>query len=55
MQANNKDAIISKIKETGFKIVQEREVYLSKEQAGLFYREHIGKPFFENLTTWMSR
>lgn len=55
MEANNKDAIIDKIKENGFEIVQERQLQLSKEDAGLFYKEHEGKPFYETLTTWMSR
>ncbi|KAI8890286.1 nucleoside-diphosphate kinase, partial [Backusella circina FSU 941] len=50
----HKEAIIQKIKENGFHLVQEREVQLSKEQAGLFYREHEGKPFYQDLTTWMS-
>lgn len=55
MQANNKEAIIKKIKENEFIIVQEREIHLSKEQASLFYREHEGKPFYKDLTDWMSR
>jgi nucleoside diphosphate kinase len=55
MKANNKDAIISKIKENGFEIVQERQVQLTKTEAGLFYKEHEGRPFYEELTSWMSR
>lgn len=55
MQANHKDEIIQKIKENGFSIVQEQRLQLSKEKAGLFYKEHEGKPFYEDLTSWMSR
>jgi nucleoside diphosphate kinase len=51
----HKEAIIQKIKENGFHLVQEREIQLSKEQVALFYREHEGKPFYNDLTTWMSR
>ncbi|KAI7884925.1 nucleoside diphosphate kinase, partial [Lichtheimia hyalospora FSU 10163] len=54
MQANKKDAILDKIDESNFIIVKERELHLTKEQAGLFYREHEGKPFYDELTTWMS-
>ncbi|KAI9269653.1 hypothetical protein EDC94DRAFT_376648 [Helicostylum pulchrum] len=54
MQANNKEAIIKQIKQHDFIIVQEREIHLSKENACLFYREHEGKPFYNDLTNWMS-
>lgn len=55
MQANHKDEIIAKIKENGFCIVKEQQLELSKEKAGLFYKEHEGKPFYQDLTSWMSR
>lgn len=55
MQANNKDAIVNKIKENNFVIVQEQEIQLTKIKAGLFYKEHVGRPFYEDLTSWMSR
>ncbi|KAL9553745.1 hypothetical protein MBANPS3_003141 [Mucor bainieri] len=54
MQANHKDDIIEKIKQSGFRIVQEQQLHLSKEKTGLFYKEHEGKPFFQDLTSWMS-
>lgn len=55
MQANHKDEIINKIKENGFDLVQEKQLLLSKEKAELFYKEHEGKPFYQDLTNWMSR
>lgn len=55
MQANHKEDIIQKIKEHGFVIVKEDQIQLSKIKAGLFYKEHVGKPFYEELTKWMSR
>ncbi|KAI8148477.1 non-metastatic cell 5, partial [Fennellomyces sp. T-0311] len=51
---NKKADIVSKIKSAGFVIVQDREIHLSLEQARLFYREHEGKPFYNDLTYWMS-
>jgi nucleoside diphosphate kinase len=55
MQANHKNTIIEKIKENGFVIVREQEIQLSTIKAGLFYKEHVGKSFYEDLTKWMSR
>ncbi|MEI6434530.1 MAG: nucleoside-diphosphate kinase [Bacteroidota bacterium] len=46
--------IIAKIEEGEYKIKALRKVYISKEQAGRFYEMHIGKPFYEDLTTFMS-
>ncbi|KAK4514633.1 mtDNA inheritance, partitioning of the mitochondrial organelle [Mucor velutinosus] len=54
MQAAHKDEIIEKIKENGFRIVQEQQIQLSKEKVGLFYKEHEEKPFYQDLTNWMS-
>ncbi len=47
-------AIISKIEENGFTIVSQKKILLSKTQAELFYREHSAKPFFAELTDYMS-
>lgn len=51
----SKDEIVRRVKETGFTIVKEDEVRFSIEKASEFYKEHAGKPFYETLTTWMSR
>ncbi|KAJ3101241.1 Thioredoxin domain-containing protein 3 [Phlyctochytrium bullatum] len=50
----HKDAIVARIKDAGFTIVKESEVTFSLEKAQEFYKEHVGKPFYEDLTTWMS-
>ena len=50
-----KDDIMYTIQNSGFKVVLEREVKLTKEMAQEFYKEHEGKGFYEELTTWMSR
>ncbi|KAJ3074881.1 Thioredoxin domain-containing protein 3 [Podochytrium sp. JEL0797] len=49
-----KEDILQKIKMAGFTIVKESEVQFDKEKAQEFYKEHLGKGFYEELTTWMS-
>ena len=38
----------------GFEVVQELRTSLSLPQAQMFYAEHEGKPFYEDLTQYMS-
>ncbi len=47
-------AILAKIEEAGFKISALKTIKLNKEDAGKFYAEHLGKPFFDDLTDFMS-
>ncbi len=47
-------AIMNKIAEGGFKIVAAKMTKLSKEEAEAFYAIHSERPFFEELTTFMS-
>jgi len=46
--------IIKIFEANNFQIVAARLVNLSKKEAEGFYAVHRGKPFFENLTTFMS-
>lgn len=46
--------ILAKIEDGGYKIVAMKKIRLTKEQAGHFYEMHIGRPFYEELTTFMS-
>jgi len=39
----------------GFTIQKEKVIQLSKETVKTFYIEHKGKPFYNELVTWMSR
>ncbi|KAG5458702.1 MAG: nucleoside diphosphate kinase [Olpidium bornovanus] len=55
MAKGYKDAIIQRIEDAGFNILQEKEVTQPIELAKAFYIEHAGKAFFDDLTTWMSR
>lgn len=48
-------SIVTMIEESGFKIIAQKKVWLTKTQAELFYREHSAKGFFNDLTDFMSR
>ncbi len=47
-------AINKMIEEAGLKIVAQKMIWLSREQACAFYAEHEGKSFYENLVNLMS-
>uniref|UniRef100_A0A8C4S2Q4 NME/NM23 family member 9 n=1 Tax=Erpetoichthys calabaricus TaxID=27687 RepID=A0A8C4S2Q4_ERPCA len=51
----HKDDIIESVKNQGFLITQMKETVLSREMAEEFYKEHKGKPFFEQLVDYMCR
>ena len=46
--------VTRRIQEAGFRICAMKMVKLSKEEAEGFYAVHRGRPFFEELTTFMS-
>jgi nucleoside-diphosphate kinase len=46
--------ILSRIHKSGFKIVAIRSMRLTKEEAGGFYAVHRERPFFGELTDFMS-
>lgn len=52
--AGNTGAIIKIIEEAGFKIVAMKKTQLSKERAGQFYEVHKERPFYNELTDYMS-
>ncbi len=47
-------AILAEIDKAGFRIVAIRKQSISKEQAQGFYHVHKARPFFDDLTTFMS-
>jgi nucleoside-diphosphate kinase len=47
-------AILSEIQKGGFRIVAIKKAFISKPEAEGFYAVHRGKPFFDDLTTFMS-
>src|SRR5690242_4197049 len=52
--AGNAGAITKIIEEAGFRIVSMKKTQLTKERAGQFYAIHKERPFFNDLTTYMS-
>lgn len=52
--AGNTGAIIKMIEESGFKIVAMKKTFMSKERAGQFYAVHKERPFYQDLTNYMS-
>ncbi|HVG26404.1 MAG TPA: nucleoside-diphosphate kinase, partial [Acidobacteriaceae bacterium] len=47
-------AILAEIEKAGFKIVAIKKIGLTTEQAEGFYYVHAARPFFGELTTFMS-
>jgi nucleoside-diphosphate kinase len=54
VEANNIGPILAMINKAGFKIVAMKYMRLSKEQAGDFYSVHKERPFYGELTEYMS-
>lgn len=54
MAAHLQGKIIDRILKAGFQIRAARVIKMTKAQAEGFYEVHRGKPFFEELTTFMS-
>ncbi|NXY36581.1 TXND3 protein, partial [Pomatorhinus ruficollis] len=51
----HKDEIIQKVKDAGFSISKVKEQALTREMAAQFYKDHKGKPFFEDLVNCMTQ
>src|ERR1043165_3696080 len=54
VEANNLGPILAMINKAGFKIVAMKYMKLSKEQAGAFLAVHKERPFYGELTEYMS-
>lgn len=54
VEANNIGPILSVINKAGFKILAMKYMKLTKEQAGQFYAVHRERPFYGELTEYMS-
>ena len=46
--------IIAMFEEKGLRVVAQKKIWLSKEQAGSFYDIHRDRPFFDELCQFMS-
>ena len=54
VRAGNTGAILAEIAKAGFRIVAIKKLSISKVQAEGFYAVHRERPFFNDLTTFMS-
>ena len=54
MAAGQQGEILSRIHKAGFKIIAVKSMRLTKEEAGGFYAVHKARPFFGELTDFMS-
>ena len=54
VEANNFGPILAMINKAGFKILAMKYMRLTKEQAGNFYSVHKERPFYGELTEYMS-
>src|ERR1700751_2400497 len=54
ISAGKQGEILSRIHKAGFTIVAIKSLRLSKEEAGGFYAVHKARPFFGELTDFMS-
>ena len=46
--------IVAMFEEKGLRVVAQKKIWLSKEQAGCFYAVHRKRPFFDELCEFMS-
>jgi nucleoside-diphosphate kinase len=54
VNAHQQGEILARIQKHGFKIVAIKSLRLTKEEAGGFYHVHKARPFFGELTEFMS-
>jgi nucleoside-diphosphate kinase len=54
VEANNIGPILAMINKAGFRILAMKYMRLTKEQAGSFYAVHKERPFYGELTEYMS-
>ncbi len=51
---NATGAINAMIEEKGFRIIAQKRIQMTPQEAGRFYAEHKGKPFYDGLVEMMS-
>ena len=54
VERNLQDQIKQEFTNKGFKIVKEKKIHISKEEAERFYKVHESKPFYNDLCTYLS-
>ena len=54
VERNLQDQIKNEFKNNGFKILKEKKIHISKEEAENFYKVHESKPFYNDLCAYLS-
>jgi len=54
VERNLQDQIKEEFTIKGFKIVKEKKIHISKEEAEKFYKVHETKPFYDDLCAYLS-
>ena len=54
VERNLQDQIKNEFMNKGFKILQEKKIHISKEEAEKFYKVHETKPFYNDLCSYLS-
>ena len=54
VERNLQDQIKNDFTNNGFKIIKEKKIHISKEEAERFYKIHESKPFYSDLCTYLS-
>ena len=54
VERNLQDQIKQEFTNKGFKIIKEKKIHISKEEAERFYKVHESKPFYNDLCVYLS-
>ena len=54
VERNLQNQIKNEFKNNGFKILKEKKIHISKEEAEKFYKVHESKPFYNDLCAYLS-
>ncbi len=54
VERNLQDQIKQEFINKGFKIIKEKKIHISKEEAERFYKVHESKPFYNDLCAYLS-
>ena len=54
VERNLQDQIKNEFKNSGFEILKEKKIHISKEEAEKFYKVHESKPFYNDLCAYLS-
>ena len=54
VERNLQDQIKQEFTNKGFKIIKEKKIHISKDEAEKFYKVHESKPFYNDLCNYLS-